>query len=508
MNLTNFHEIAGGAVTEARFAAKPLVEPSFIPTAPPMESRTNRRRRSNLHCWVFVAILGDVLMGLSGSILAFWLRFNSALKGMGHFSALELRQYDGHLILGAVTLIGALVWQDVYEHSRILQFRWVARRIVKTCLLWTLGFLAIALAFHIQPPISRIYMAINGCTTLALLLLWRRVYDALLRQPHRLVALQQRAIIVGWTADAEDLEQVLNEQSAGAYCVKGWVATTEDNALLPADLECLGHVDDLEGVLHHNDADLVILADLSGPRERALEIASLCEREMMDFKIIPACFRIFVSGLQLETVSGTPMLGVSRLPLDNSINYLLKRLVDIVGALVGLAISLPIMAVFGVIVYLESPGAVLYRQRRTGIVGRSFEIFKIRSMRLNAEEGTGAKWCTAADPRRLRIGAFMRKWNIDEVPQFWNVLRGEMSLVGPRPERPELIANFKHQIPHYNARHHGLPGMTGWAQVKGLRGDTDLSKRIRADIWYLENWSLLLDVQIMFLTFFKRANAY
>jgi exopolysaccharide biosynthesis polyprenyl glycosylphosphotransferase len=252
----------------------------------------------------------------------------------------------------------------------------------------------------------------------------------------------------------------------------------------------------------------VVLADLSGPRERSMEIASLCEREMIGFKIIPACFRIFVSGLQLETISGTPLLGVSRLPLDNSINFFVKRVVDILGALIGLAISLPIMAIFGAIVYLESPGAIFYRQRRTGIVGRSFDIFKIRSMKLNAEEGTGAKWCTEADPRRLRIGAFMRKWNIDEVPQFWNVLKGEMSLVGPRPERPELIAQFKHQIPHYNARHHALPGMTGWAQVKGLRGDTDLSQRIRADIWYLENWSLMLDVQIMFLTFFKRANAY
>jgi lipopolysaccharide/colanic/teichoic acid biosynthesis glycosyltransferase len=140
--------------------------------------------------------------------------------------------------------------------------------------------------------------------------------------------------------------------------------------------------------------------------------------------------------------------------------------------------------------------------------GQPFNILKIRSMRLDAEAGTGVGWTVKGDPRRLRVGAFIRKWNIDEVPQFWNVLKGEMSLVGPRPERPELIANFKDEIPHYNARHNAKPGITGWAQIKGLRGDTDLKERIRADLYYLENWNILLDFQIMALTFRRQMNAY
>jgi lipopolysaccharide/colanic/teichoic acid biosynthesis glycosyltransferase len=128
-------------------------------------------------------------------------------------------------------------------------------------------------------------------------------------------------------------------------------------------------------------------------------------------------------------------------------------------------------------------------------------------MRLDAEKKGIPGWTTVNDPRRLRIGAFMRKWNIDEVPQFWNVLKGDMSLVGPRPDRPELILNFKEEIPHYNARHNVKPGITGWAQIKGLRGDTDLTERINCDLWYLENWSVLLDFQIMALTFLQRENA-
>ena len=181
---------------------------------------------------------------------------------------------------------------------------------------------------------------------------------------------------------------------------------------------------------------------------------------------------------------------------------------DILGAVTGIVLFTPFIALFAFIVWLESPGPVFYRQRRCGLNGMGFDIIKIRSMKIDAETGTGAKWCQKDDPRRLRIGAFMRKWNIDELPQFWNVLKGEMSLVGPRPERPELIKNFKHEIPHYQARHNAKPGMTGWAQVKGWRGDTDLGERINCDLWYMENWSLMLDFQIMFLTFFKRENAY
>jgi lipopolysaccharide/colanic/teichoic acid biosynthesis glycosyltransferase len=181
--------------------------------------------------------------------------------------------------------------------------------------------------------------------------------------------------------------------------------------------------------------------------------------------------------------------------------------IDIVGGTVGLLFSLPIIFIFGAIVYCESPGPIFYRQRRSGRNGKPFDIIKIRSMRLDAERDGKVGWTVQNDPRRLRVGAFMRRWNIDEVPQFWNVLKGEMSLVGPRPERPELVARFKHDVPHYNARHNAKPGITGWAQIHGLRGNTDLAERINYDVWYMENWSLILDFQIMAMTFLKRQNA-
>lgn len=467
-----------------------------------------RGRLDGAHTWVFFAVMGDLLMALLGSLIAFWLRFYT-LENVGNFSAHELRQYMGHLLLGSSSLIAVLAWHGIYRRNMLLQARKVSRIMIKSVLGWTAGFLLVALALEINPPISRLYMALTGVFTMVTLLGWRRFYfDARLHKPERLAVLRQRAVIVGWSEESSDLEDHFKNNPESAFEVIGWVKTGgEEVKGSQAAVPCLGHLSSLESILGEHEPDMVILADLSGPRERALEIANLCERELVLFKIIPSCFRIFISGLQLETVAGTPILGVSRLPLDSTLNVMLKRTVDLVGGMVGLLLSAPVIALFGSIVWLESRGSIFYRQVRTGANGKPFVIFKIRSMKLNAE-ANGAQWCTSDDPRRLRIGAFMRAWNIDELPQFWNVLKGEMSLVGPRPERPELIANFKHQIPHYNARHHAKPGMTGWAAIKGLRGDTDLSMRIQADLWYLENWSVLLDFQIMLMTFFRRENAY
>jgi exopolysaccharide biosynthesis polyprenyl glycosylphosphotransferase len=209
----------------------------------------------------------------------------------------------------------------------------------------------------------------------------------------------------------------------------------------------------------------------------------------------------------LETIRGVPVFGVSDMQLNDFANRLIRRVIDIVGAAIGLLFSIPLIGIFAAMVYWESPGPIFYCQKRLGRNGRAFKMFKIRSMRMDAEKN-GAQWTKENDPRRLKIGAFMRKWNIDEVPQFWNVLMGDMSLVGPRPERPELIAQFKYTIPHYQARHMCLPGMTGWAQVNGLRGNTSLEERIRYDIWYIENWSLGLDFRIIILTLLRQKNAY
>jgi lipopolysaccharide/colanic/teichoic acid biosynthesis glycosyltransferase len=187
---------------------------------------------------------------------------------------------------------------------------------------------------------------------------------------------------------------------------------------------------------------------------------------------------------------------------------MMKRTLDLVGGAFGLLVSAPLIAIFAAIVRAESPGPIFYSQVRVGRGGKDFMIHKIRSMRVDAEDEDGPQWAREGDGRRLKVGAFMRKWNIDELPQFWNVLKGDMSLVGPRPERPEFIQDFKHSVTYYNVRHTVKPGVTGWAAVNGWRGNTDLNERIRFDLDYIERWSLLFDCYIMLLTFSRNKNAY
>ena len=449
-------------------------------------------------------------MAILATYAAFWLRFHTFIREIGNFDVMSFRQYSGHMALGCLSLILVLAWQDIYHKNVLLRSRWVSSKIAKGVLVWTAGFLAITLALKLQPSISRVYVMLNGATALLLILGWRVFFISCVRAPGRIEALQQRTLFVGWNSDAVALWKTMKRDQTGSFDIMGWVRTGSAEDVNPTEevVPCLGDLDEVEHLVSTHAVDMVVVADLHGPREQMIALANLCEREMIQFKVIPSYFRVFVSGLTLETIAGTPVLGVTRLPLDDTFNVMTKRLVDVVGAMIGLMLSAPIIALFSAIVWLESRGAVFYHQRRWGFNGVPFNIIKIRSMKINAETAKGAQWCVKDDPRRLKVGAFMRKWNIDELPQFWNVLKGEMSLVGPRPERPELIAGFKHQIPHYNARHHSKPGMTGWAQVNGLRGDTDLGERIQCDLWYLENWSLWLDFQIMLLTFFKRDTAY
>ncbi|MEI6535427.1 MAG: exopolysaccharide biosynthesis polyprenyl glycosylphosphotransferase [Verrucomicrobiaceae bacterium] len=484
---------------------------SYAPAAGFQTKRESSRsiEKCDPHSWVFISATGDCLMALLGGVIAFWLRFQTSIHNFGVTDTMTLQQYGGYLWLGSASVIAILSWRGIYHRSVLLRSRWIKSQIVQGCIVWTALFLTVTLTFKFQPNISRVFVALNGLCVMVLMLGWRRLLDMLLQQPRILETLQQRTVIVGWSEDAVRLCRSFSEDAVSAINVIGWVDSSKDlfSRTVNAEVPRLGNIDNMEKLLTRHEVDMVIAADMGGSHDQIVELSNLCEREMVPFKVIPSCFRIFISGLNLETMAGTPILGVDHLPLDNSLNVVLKRTLDIVGSIVGLLLSAPIIAFFGALVYIESPGAIFYRQVRVGQNGKTFKIIKIRSMKLNAEANGKAGWSIKDDPRRLRVGSFMRKWNIDEMTQFWNVLKGEMSLVGPRPERPELILNFKHDIPHYNARHQSKPGITGWAQIKGLRGDTELTERIKCDLWYLENWNLLLDLQIMILTFFKRGNA-
>ena len=462
------------------------------------------------HRIAFLCFAGDAVAVFGCLLAAFWLRFDTALREFGvEEPGITLGSYFNYIVFGSASLLLVLAQKQMYEGYWLLHRLATLKDVIVACTVWGAGFLGFSLFFKFQPPLSRVYAALATVTAMTGLYAWRRSFCSFLRQESIAGKLRQRILMVGWTCYAQRLKAIIESDSSHPYEVVCCVPTPEGNFQQepPPDIQRFDSYQAIRHLANSLAVDIVLVADVNVPVKHWEALASLCEKELVQFKVVPSYFTILVSGLSLEMISGIPILGLSRLPLDRMFNKLVKRLIDIVGAIIGLLLSVPLITIFGTLVYLESPGPILYRQRRFGRNGKQFDMFKIRSMRLDAEKNGKIGWSTKDDPRRLRIGAFIRKWNIDETPQFWNVLKGEMSLVGPRPERPELIRNFKHEIPHYNARHTVKPGITGWAQVNGLRGDTDLNERISHDLYYVEHWNSLFDVQTMFLTFFRNKNA-
>ena len=411
---------------------------------------------------------------------------------------------------GALLFVWLMAFFRSYEVENLYRLQFWARNVVKASVLWVLVCLAAIALFQVTNFAPRVGLFFAVACVIGFLAVWRLLAFAILIQPRVRFGASARLICVGWNDKAEHLRQAtrndVSQLSEIIGCVPG--PDTRLGCKPPGEVSILGSFAQLPRVVRDCQANGIILADMTIKSADIQRLVVFCQRQSLDFKMIPAYFPALSSGLQVKTLNGVPLLGVTQLPLDKTLNRLAKRVVDIVGALVGMVISAPIIAFFGLLVFIESPGSIFFRQLRMSRSGRTFSIYKIRSMRPNAEAMSGAVWAKRDDPRRLRVGAFMRRWNIDELPQFINVLTGEMSLVGPRPERPELVERFKDTVLNYNARHEVKSGLSGWAQIHGYRGDTDLKKRVEHDLYYLENWSLFLDAYILAGTVFRYKNAY
>jgi exopolysaccharide biosynthesis polyprenyl glycosylphosphotransferase len=475
--------------------------PDFDSPVPP---KTRKRWAENVASdgLIVCAAVGDWLIAFA----ALWAVSRTDLTGAARLVPL-FHTGDGYPVFGAFTLVSVLSASGVYCRRRVLHLPKILSRLGRGGMTWALFFIFFV---GVLAGVSTATMSVASSTIGVAgmgLLFWRLLFHRIISDESIASHLRQRILLIGWTPEAGRLAQSIWQHRTDPCEIIGYVELSPSQCMAPANIPYLGDLDHLPRILEDHGINVAWLTDVNVEAERIPYLAAQCEKEMVEFKIIPSYFPILLSALHVETVSGTPILGVDRLPLNSFHLRCLKRAVDIAGALFGLIMAAPIIACFCAIVYSESPGPVFYRQTRMGRKGKPIRMIKIRSMRLDAEKSGAPGWTTKDDPRRLRIGALMRKLNIDELPQFWNVLKGEMSLVGPRPERPELILNFKHEIKHYNARHSVKPGLTGWAQVNGLRGDTDLSERIRYDLYYMEHWNLLFDLRIMFLTLFRHTNA-
>jgi Undecaprenyl-phosphate glucose phosphotransferase len=276
-------------------------------------------------------------------------------------------------------------------------------------------------------------------------------------------------------------------------------------------VKVLGRIANLMVILPISQLDEIAITLGLSEYYRLEEIVAMCEKSGVHTKFIPDYNNIIPTKPYTEDIQGLPVINIRYVPLSNTFNALVKRVMDIIGSLVGIVVASPLMLVLCLLIKLTSPGPLIYRQERVGLHNKTFWMYKFRSMEVQPESEEKKAWTVKNDPRVTGIGRFMRKTSLDELPQLFNILKGNMSLVGPRPERPFFVEKFREEIPRYMVKHQVRPGLTGWAQVNGYRGDTSIRKRIEYDLYYIENWSIGLDVKILLLTFVKgfiNKNAY
>lgn len=454
-------------------------------------------------------LAGDTMVTFAGLLLGWWLRYESPLRHIGiTASDAVLDRYLPLLFVGVALLIGAFAQFGLYDGRMLLRRYQSLNAILKGTAIWLIAYLGVSLVLKFDPPISRVFAVMAFACVIVLLYLWRNFAYAAMTGTPLFARLRRRAVLLGWNDEARALARELERNPVHPIALAGVVALPGDDIATLADggassprVPLLGLLESLDRILSETDADMVIAARLDVSRGALREIVEICERRYVEWKIVPGAFEIFLTGLRLQTIGRIPVLGVEELAIDRLLSRAMKRGLDLAGAVVGLTLSLPVIVVLAALIKRESPSApVLFRQPRIGANHRPFTLYKLRSMTPLAADETHQD-ASLNRRRLLRIGAFVRRWNLDELPQFWNVLCGDMSLVGPRPEIPSHVDRLAQDIPHYMPRHLVKPGMTGWAQVNGLRGGTDFGDRIQHDIYYIENWSIWLDVQIILLTF-------
>lgn len=436
-------------------------------------------------------ILLDVLLIFCSVIIAFYFRF-FIMDGR------PTVPFNSYLILvGADIPIQIILFSlfHLYEPQRKRRLiTSLSEMFVATCISFGIIFSYLYIAKDVD--FSRIALFIYFISKLLLLGGKRIALRFILRKMRSVGFNLKNILIIGSSPMAHRCYKEISRSPELGYAVHGYISDTEDWNELPF----LGTFEQLDSVLQKMNPDEVIVS-LDGDQHIYLEgIISLCEKHGVRFSYVPYYSQFMSASTQMDSLNGIPVLNLRKIPLDYVGNAICKRAMDILGSAFLILISSPAMLAIAIGVKLSSPGPIIFRQERVGYGKKPFYMYKFRSMRVNAEQNTG--WTTDSDPRKTKFGSFIRKYSLDELPQFFNVLKGDMSLVGPRPEIPYFVEQFRDEIPHYLLRQQVRPGITGWAQINGLRGDTSIEERVRYDRWYIQHWSIWLDITILFRTLF------
>lgn len=442
--------------------------------------------------------------------LAWYIKFRSRLFSGGSIETVAYRTYMTALVF-IIPIMIILYWAcGLYQQNRLKGRRAEIGNVVTANVIGYLLFIVTLFMIH-QENWSRsmilIFFTLNITTDIVV----RYEIWHIIRKMRRKGRFSKSILLVGYSRAAEEyIDRVLANPQWG-YIIRGILDDRTSAGTQYKGIKVLGRIDNLMVILPENHLDEIAITLGLSEYNRLEAIVALCEKSGVHTKFIPDYNNIIPTKPYTEDILGLPVINIRYVPLSNPFNAALKRTFDIAGSLVCIVLFSPVMAVFALLVRFSSPGPLIFRQERVGLRNRPFMMYKFRSMVVQDTGSEKSRWTTRNDPRVTGVGKFMRKSSIDELPQLFNVLKGDMSLVGPRPERPFFVEKFQEEIPRYMIKHQVRPGMTGWAQIHGLRGDTSIRKRIDYDLYYIENWTLGLDLKILFLTAFKgfvNKNAY
>jgi len=460
------------------------------------------------HTFGYILPMVDACVMVAAWFAAYWVRFTISpipvTKGLPAFAT-----YASMAPLVAVLWISVFALMRVYESRRMLGRFHELQLLLKAHGVALLGFIAVTYLFE-EYKYSRIvmlYFAVLGSVAIASFRLTMR--NALRSLRARGFNLRQ-VLAVGEGTLMEGLIQRLELFPELGLRVKGVITREGSTVQSIRDVPVIGHFGEVAELARSSQVDEVLIALPSDQNEELNRLLGLLDNETMDIRIVPDLLRFVTLRCDIEEFNGLPIVRINDSPLVGW-GAMVKRVTDIVLSSVALVLLSPVLLLIAIAIKVTSPGPVLYVQERMGLDGRSFPMLKFRSMRADAEDKSGPVWAQAVDNRRTAFGTFLRKTSLDELPQFWNVLLGDMSLVGPRPERPVFVSQFRTQVPHYMLRHKVRAGITGWAQVNGWRGNTSLDRRVECDLFYIRNWSYALDLKILILTLWKgfvHKNAY
>ena len=465
--------------------------------------------RENQRILNAILVVIDIIVILISLVLAYYVRFKTTLFGPlgGSLPFVHYLVFTIFCIVPTYLLLYYFfgLYKPFRNKSSIFSG---AEDIVKSDIMAFIILVAILFIIN-QPDFSRIMLLLLSLFGMVLAIFERALVVLVLRFMRVNNRNLKHMLIIGDNELAFTFARKIKSKTYLGYKISGFLGRAEHLGKTFEGIPFIGTFKDLPDVLKTHKFDRVVIAIPLKYYYHLNEIVDSCEEEGIKAEIIPDYYKYLPARPSVDMLDDLPIINIRYVPLDDAFNKFKKIVEDYFVAIVAIIITSPIMLITAIAIKLESPGPIIFKQERIGYNGKPFMMYKFRSMKVQDENEEKSQWTTEDDPRKTKVGSFIRKMSIDELPQFFNVLKREMSVVGPRPERPYFVEQFKKEIPKYMVKHQVRPGLTGLAQVNGYRGNTSIDKRIEYDIRYVENWSLVLDIQIMFKTVFQRnKNAY